>query len=405
MKIFLIRLKNIILNLGSFSIIVFLFFIIKSLAKKRETEIKKIAWFGAYGNGNLGDDLIFYSLKRLLKKKNFDISLSIRDIKKTKNYGVPIFTKGEQFYDFGKYLNSIKNADAVFLGGGGLLEYYYPSKQAYRMLMIYLCPLMIARIYGKPTFILGMGVNKGKIDNSLVRFVYKHVLSECSFIITRDKKSKEGLIENGVKTTIFSSFDPVLSLDLPSTKKERKKPKIGFLLWPYFLWPHFYENSEVIDFKKQTAHNNFVKRIKALINDLKDEYELEFLTFHFSDTLLYKELGVEYQEKAKLDTFIKKVSSLDLLVSMRYHGQITGFLTETPVVSISVQQKMDALMTNYQFDHYNNSIYNFSETKVLKDIDEIFSNKNKVVNEIILKNKFVGDKIKEIYSALDFNSY
>jgi polysaccharide pyruvyl transferase WcaK-like protein len=218
MKVFLIRLKNTILNLGSFSAIVFLFFTVKIFTKKRKIEVKKIAWFGAYGNGNLGDDLIFYSLKRLIKNKNFDISLSIRDIEKTKNYGVPIFTKGEQFYDFGKYLNTIKNADAVFLGGGGLLEYYYPSKQAYRMLMIYLCPLMIARVYGKSTFVLGMGVNKGKIDNSLVRFVYKHVLSECTFIVTRDDKSKEGLFENGVKTTIFSSFDPVLSLHLPFTK-------------------------------------------------------------------------------------------------------------------------------------------------------------------------------------------
>jgi polysaccharide pyruvyl transferase WcaK-like protein len=170
------------------------------------------------------------------------------------------------------------------------------------------------------------------------------------------------------------------------------------------LWPHFYENSEIIDIKKQAQHNNFVKQIKALIENLKDEYELEFLTFHFSDTLLYRELGVEYNKKARLDTFIKQVSSLDLLVSMRYHGQITGFLTETPVVSISVQQKMDALMTNYQFDHYNNSIYNFSETKVLEDINEIFSNKEKVINEIILKNKFVGDKIIKVYSALDFNS-
>lgn len=403
MKVFLVRLKNIILNLISFSIIVFLFFLIKSFRKTRKIKIKKIAWFGAYGNGNLGDDLIFYSLKRLLKKNFFDIYLSIRDIKKIKSYGVPIFIKGEQFYDFGKYLNIIKSSDAVFLGGGGLLEYYYPSKQAYRMLMIYLCPLMIARIYNKPTFVLGMGVNKGKIDNALVRFVYKYVLSECTFIVTRDDKSKEGLIENGVKTTIFSSFDPVLSLNLKPIKKEKKRPKIGFLLWPYFLWPHFYENSEEIDAKKQIEHNNFIKKIKALIHNLKNEYELEFLTFHFSDTLLYKELGIEYNEKARLDTFLKQVSSLDLLVSMRYHGQITGFLTQTPVLALSVQQKMNALMTNYQFDQYNNSIYDFSETKIIKDIKEIFSNKEKIVNEIIAKNKLVRGKIEEVYSSLDFD--
>ena len=47
----------------------------KVINPKAKIKVKKIAWFGAYGNGNLGDDLIFYSLKRLIKNKNFEIIL------------------------------------------------------------------------------------------------------------------------------------------------------------------------------------------------------------------------------------------------------------------------------------------------------------------------------------------
>lgn len=403
MKVIIIRLKNILLNMASFSIIIGVFFITKPFRKKTGLKIKNVTWFGAYGNGNLGDDLIFYSLKRLLDHNDFKILLSIRDLKKSKFYGVPIFVKGEQFYDFYKYLNKIKSADTVFLGGGGLLEYYYPSKQAYRMIMIYLCPLMIARIFNKPTFVLGMGVNKERIDKRFIRYVYRHVLSECELIVTRDEKSKQGLIKNGVSTKIINSYDPVLSLNFNFDKSKTQKKKIGFLLWPYFKWPHFYENSASIGSKKEHLHNNFVKKIKQLIESLIPDYELHFLTFHFSDTLLYKELNLKYPKKAKLNTFIKQVSNLDLLVSMRYHGQITSFLNKTPVIALSVQQKMDALMKNYEMEQFNNDIYNLSVEKIINDIRNIFNSEEEIVKHIQQKNNELRASIEQTYKSINFS--
>lgn len=404
MKVLTVRLKNIILNSTSFLAIVFTFFLTKILRKRSKLKIKKVAWFGAYGNGNLGDDLIFYSLKRLLKRNNFDISLSIRDLNKAKNYGVPIFQKGEQFYDFTRYLKIIKRSNAVFLGGGGLLEYYYPSKQAFRMIMIYLCPLMVARIFNKPTFVLGIGVNKELIKNKLVKFVYKQVLSECEIIITRDEKSKQGLLENGVKCKIISSYDPVLSLKLKSNKSKTSKRKIGLLLWPYFLWPHFYENASSIDPKKEENHNNFVDKINLLVKTLGKNYELHFLTFHFSDTLLYKELDLNHSPKAELVSYIRKVSSMDLIISMRYHGQITSFLTLTPVIAISVQQKMDAIMKNYEFEYLNNNVNDFSVDKIIDQINSILINEEYLINCIKQKNELIRKQLKQTYYSLNFNN-
>ncbi|WP_242203338.1 polysaccharide pyruvyl transferase family protein [Aestuariivivens insulae] len=403
MKVFLIRLLNFVLNLFSFVLLIVIFFISKLLINKSKKEIKNITWFGAYGNGNLGDDLIFYSLKRLLKKNKFNINLSVRDLNKAKNYGVPIFIKGEQFYHFFKFINRIKNSDGVFLGGGGLLEYYYPSKQAYRMIMIYLCPLMIARIFGKPAFVLGIGVNKGRIENGLIRFIYNQVLSESKLIVTRDNKSKEGLIENGVETEIICSYDPVLSLDLPQTKLNSGKKKIGFILWPYFLWPHFYENSENISSDKLDQHKLFLNKINELIESLKYKYELEFLTFHFSDTMVYRELNFNSEPKAELNKFLRQVTSLDLLVTMRYHGQITALLSETPVVSLSVQQKMDELMKNYELEAFNYDVNNFKVDKILDDINYIFKHNAKIVKQINDKNILLKGEINKAYGELNFN--
>ncbi|MBB3699812.1 polysaccharide pyruvyl transferase family protein [Flammeovirga yaeyamensis] len=402
MKKIILRLKNLIFNLGSLAVI-FPIFLMKDFlsSKKQSVSINKITWFGAYGNGNLGDDLIFYSLKRLLNKNDIEINLSIRDFEKAKNYGVQLFSKGEQFFDFWSYKKRIKECDAVFLGGGGLLEYYYPSKQAYRMLLIYLCPLMLARIYGKPSYVVGMGVNSDKIQNSFFRFIYRSILSSCKLIITRDEKSKNGLIGNGVETNIIASFDPVLSLDLPLREPfDSNKKTIGFLLWPYFLWPHFYENAESLPESKRKKHENFVEQLQQSIKTLSKEYNIKLLTFHFSDTILYKELEMTFEEKASLGTFLKSIAQVDLVVSMRYHGIITSVLNEIPVISIDVQQKMDAIMRNYDLYNYNIKVDDFSKDTLLSKVKHIEDNNVDTLKKIQDKNKEVKQNIRKSYSEI-----
>ncbi|WP_183114815.1 polysaccharide pyruvyl transferase family protein [Flagellimonas pelagia] len=369
-------------------------------------KIQKVAWFGAYGNGNLGDDLIFYSLKRIFKDQNFDIALSIRDFDRLKCYGTKVFLKGEQFYDFWKYIKQIKTADAIFLGGGGLFEYYYTSKQAYRMIMIYLCPLMLAKIFGKPSYVLGMGVNKEQIDHPIIRFLYRKTLSSCQVIVTRDQKSKNGLVNNHVITQILVAYDPVLSLDFnkyqASKKEGHTKPKIGFLLWPYFLWPHFYKNSEQIGNEKREQHSKFKEKIRTIIDVLKDTHDLHFLTFHFSDTLLYEEMGVSFSQNASLMEFVKKTRSMDMMVTMRYHGQIMSLLFEKPIISISVQQKMDALAKNYDINEYNHDVSDFDPLKVVDQVYGVLGNIQPHKTKIKENNQIIKSKIVEVYKGVQF---
>lgn len=402
MQKFLLRLYNLFLNLSSLLILFSVFFILKLFKKQEKRRIKKIAWFGAYGNSNLGDDLIFYSLKRLLKHTNFNYQLSVRDKNKIKNYGVKTFIKGEQFYDFIKYVNVIRKSDAVFLGGGGLFEYYYSSNPAYRMILIYLCPLIIARIYNKPTFVLGVGVNEEKLDNQLIRFIFKHTLSETNLFITRDEKSKRGLLNNGVKTKIYSSYDPVLSLkfDRKKPKIKKIKRKIGLILWPYFLWPHFYKNSSDISNAKRQKHIEFLAKINIIISDLNKNYDLEFLTFHFSDTLLYNQLDLDSPIKPNLKTYMSQLNSIDLLITMRYHGQITAVLNNVPVIAISVQQKMDAFMENFETEKFNFDVNNFTPNSILKSINEVFNDEEQIKLDLNRKAIHYRKKIKSSYFSL-----
>lgn len=259
---------------------------------------------------------------------------------------------------------------------------------------------MLAYIFNKPFYVLGVGVNKGKIPNAIVRYIFKEVLSKARLIITRDVKSKNGLIENKVQTKIESSFDPVLRLNLPIKKSVKQKPVIGFVLWPYFLWPHFYKNASQIDDVKLNNHSKFLKKLRFLIATLKENYELRFLTFHFSDTLLYKELNVSFEEVPKLGRFLKEMQSIDLLISMRYHGQITAIINNTPVISLSVQEKMDAFMRNFELEPFNHPISEFSTEEIIEQISAIFESDSKIKKGLRQTKKKIEKDIDHTYSNI-----
>ena len=84
--------------------------------------IRDIVWFGAYGNTNIGDDLIFFSLRKFIPEK-YRIQLSCRFIGTHPEYGVETFNR----YNRKDWIKRIKHADMCLLGGGGLFEYYKAS--------------------------------------------------------------------------------------------------------------------------------------------------------------------------------------------------------------------------------------------------------------------------------------
>jgi len=405
MKRLYTRASNLLLNFLSFFFLYCVLLVKYPInirrTKKKLTNIKNVAWFGAYGNGNIGDDLIFYSLKRLLFKKNIKINLSIRNLNFSRNYGCETFQKGEQLYDFWRYIKIVRNSDIVVLGGGGLFEFYYPSWPAFRMVVIYLCPLIIAFIFNKPSIIVGVGVNNYKHTNLLIRLMFRLTLNTTCKILTRDQKSKDGLIKNRINTNIKSTFDPVLSLDYLHEKRDfvenKSKKKIGVLLWPYFLWPHFYDNSRKIPNEKILKHKKLVNEWRKLENSLMKDFEFIYLTFHFSDVLLYKELGVEYIESSNLGSFYKGIMDVDMIISMRYHGIITSINFGKPVISINVQEKMWAIMEEFNMEKFQSSVEDFKSENILKVIDYVFENYSDITKDLANNKTRIREQLLKSY--------
>ncbi len=360
----------------------------------------KIVWFGAYGNSNKGDDFIFWALKKFIPSK-YTIFLSCRDSKFKDEYNVCTFQKGENSFSVLRNIKVMKKASVFIIGGGGLLESYDDSEDSRRLKMAYIAPFLLAKILGLRTLILGIGCNKVHSHNVLLERAIGFMYANSDVIVTRDKKSLQGFAEcsNRINKNAIWTYDPVFTLPL---RIMSKKKTICFLLWPFFLWPEFYSNNVLnqINETKKKKHMLFLEEIKSCILEVKQKgYTPIFPVFHFSDRLLLKELGVECYECNK-EEYMRIIGNSTLVVTMRYHGQITSLLNHTPIISLVVQEKMGELVKNMAIEEFSfSNLECFNREKFLAMFDKAikhnwtgtyksFDKKRSEANEIYNKNVY-----------------
>lgn len=373
--------------------------------KQSLQRIENVVWFGAYGNTNIGDGLIFFALKKYLPE-SAKIMLSTREEKQSTDFGVNTFYKP----NVAGWIKLIKTSDLVLLGGGGLFEYYKNGfRTAEGSILGYLLPLVKARSMGKPYAIVGMGCNNIRIPDFLTRFIFKRVTSDASFIVTRDQKSASGFKINGtVNSRLIASFDPVFNYSQVNNVGHNLTNKVGFLLWPYYMWPHFHATTDINEIRNRMSperlikHRDFVVKISTIIKILKENgITCIFPVFHFSDKIMFEELDVlEEYSHPSFKNYFEALQECDIVVTMRYHGQITSLLNGKPIISILVQEKMEALVENFNLQKYALDIDEFTAEQVTSKVYGIYANYTTIANQLATKTTEVQNSVRNTYNGL-----
>lgn len=405
------RNKNVIIKLFRilkhrfkiFGICCKLLYLIVSSNNKNQTKINKLVWFGAYGNTNIGDDLVFFSLKKYIPK-NIIISLSCKQIRPTTNYGVDVFDRRNSV----ECKKRIKQYDALWVGGGGLFE-CYANSYSEGWVLSHLEPLVYAMHYGKPYAIIGVGCNKSPIPNKMIRYIFRKVCNNADFIITRDNKSKVGFENNGVKNNrLMAGLDPVINFMPPVRNLNANIKTVGLLAWPFYMWPHFHSQTDINSIYKSMSsecvekHQYFIDELKLLIGLLKqNNFNVKFPVFHFSDTTLLDELNIPFKTRIpNIDDYISQIKECDLIISMRYHGLITSVLCGKPVIAISVQEKMYAFTDTFNMKYNEIGIEYFTAERIIDKVNNInmyYENECDKLRSILLSKQ---NEIGELYSTI-----
>ncbi|MGB9810322.1 MAG: polysaccharide pyruvyl transferase CsaB [Dictyoglomus turgidum] len=332
----------------------------------------KLLFFGYYGEGNLGDDLLLKSLITVFGDKYNLGVLTNRSDRKQQQKGI------REFYKFSTdVFKGVRWADVVVGGGGGIFQ----DKTSSRSFYYYIFVLFLSLLFGKKVYLLGQSFSplESKINEVLLRVF----LNRIEKIYVRDSFSKEYLVKLGVKPEkIVLSADLVFLLDFPFELKNNSRA-VGISLreWRGFKFEEF----------------------NPILENLTQKYgEFYFFSFQDKDSQIYELIENDFKSKIRLINptdleFLSYFSSCRLFIGMRLHSCILSVLLGIPFIAISYDEKVEAFC--YEID-WKFVIKDFSQDKILCYVNEIEEDYQYYRNYLLSKRESLRKKIRE--DILDF---
>lgn len=327
----------------------------------------KIVLFTATGAENLGDELItLCEIQRfLLMDKNTQITLFSHDINRTKRFllsqNLPLeqVTIQEYFPNglrtnpirnirlFWRMLVSIKNADHVYIGGGGLL--YSKSEEWKSPLFLWSLRARIAWFFWKPLTYLSLGVTT-TLDELRP---YASALFSWAEITVRDQESQSLLHELGYES--HTQRDPVFDF-IPQKKiVHREKKTIGLALRAGFL-----DDSVVSDIVRWLLQKNYdvlllPHSLHPLDEHAHDGYYLQQFLFP----------GVRITQS--IEQTLESYASCDVIIGMRLHSIILSLVYDIPLVALSYGKKTQSILEQNGIEYLNPKTTTAPEVLALLD--------------------------------------
>lgn len=294
---------------------------------------ERILFSGYYGLGNAGDEAVLAASIALFRSRQPDLKLTALS-------AAPVATRTIHGIDAvprmrPATLAAIRRCDLFLSGGGSLLQ----DRTSMRSLWYYLFLLNFARRAGKKTMIFAQGI--GPLTRPKARSLTARALSQVSAITVRDAESADLLREIGVASKsgpdIEVTADPVFALEPKVTDRVTaaalNRPVIGISLRP---WP----GVERLLPPLVEALEAFEGRAALQAWPLQPSHDLPVCEALASR---YPEVKVMREDLTPAE-WMALAGWTDVVVGMRLHSLIFAAARAVPIVGISYDPKVDALL-------------------------------------------------------------
>lgn len=274
--------------------------------------MRRIVLFGAYGYGNLGDDLLADYYRALLCEAfpgEERVILSARPLEEAARPG-EVFCCRRQLSGL---LRNTKPGDIWVGGGGSLLQ----NQTSRRSLFFYLALIWAARQRGAKIALLGQGY--GPVMGRFCQDASRRVLSRVDLIEARDGKTLdffEGLSIQGGE--LGRVADPVWGLEKPTIKQGRSD------------WLMILKREDANDIRRLLATGPEVK-IRVLALAPSDGYALK------------NACGEKFEGVADLSLLWAVLQDAEMVFSSRLHGLILAALGGSAVFGLGMDPKITSL--------------------------------------------------------------
>ena len=291
----------------------------------------------------------------------------------------------------------LRSQDLLILSGGGQLDEEYGG--AWRLPFAYFKWISLARLARVPCAIASIGA--GSIHLPASRRFISIALRLCAYRSYRETKSR-AILANLFPKAANDLVVPDLAFSLPTAQLPPPSDSIRAMAHgrPVIaVSPISYAKPGSWPTPNSALYDRYVQQLAQVLASLSRQgFFLVVVCSSLGDdeSVIPDLLGrLDDELKSSLDgqihfpvvkTWRELVAVLrqsDYLIASRLHGTILGFVSQTPVVAISFDPKVDWIMEDVQQTEYLLHFRDFTADQVLQAVDRISATRNDVLARII----------------------
>jgi polysaccharide pyruvyl transferase CsaB len=292
------------------------------------------AWVGS---ANAGDELLFTALRQKLARRGAEVTVVSVDPRATRRaHGVEAVSSG----NLPGIVGAIRRADALVLGGGGLLQ----DETSHLNLPYHLSRVWVARAVRTP--FAGVGLGAGALGSSLGRWLVRHSLRRGRGFAVRDPESASLLSALGIPEVVTAA-DLAFSLAVPDLAPT---DRVAVCLRP---WP---QDGRALPMSMRwrrdiDAGGHLTETFARGLDEAARATGLEvrFVAFHRGrDDLLHRRVAERMRSPVSFAepepaAVAEELGAARATITMRYHGAILAAMCGRPAVLVGGSAKLRSL--------------------------------------------------------------
>jgi len=311
----------------------------------------RITIIGAYGYGNLGDELMLDGVLAGIGRTmpGAEITVISGDPEETaRSHEVHAIKRGGgTIARLQRYWEMVQS-DLLVIGGGNLRDNLPEGRHSSRpnALSMALGPVLLAHEIGVPTMCYAISI--GHVVTPQGRSALKDCLVSVDAVTVRDPSSAARISELGVSREITVAADAAFSV-MPESRHSEHRSGIVLALRHWFEKGNFVENPE--------EFHRMLREIATYCDAFIEQYHEPVWLVPFkateadgdNDVAIHRELAamMDHEDEVKLMNRVPDLGGLSdlfasarLVLGMRLHSVIIATATGTPWVSIDYDPKV-----------------------------------------------------------------
>jgi polysaccharide pyruvyl transferase CsaB len=296
---------------------------------------KRVLLSGYYGYANAGDEAVCAAVLQALRTHGGDPDVTVLS-------GDPAATErihGVKAVPRGELLRALKTSDALFQGGGSLLQDATSAASVY----YYLWVLGAAIALRRPVFLYAQGI--GPLRRRSTRAAVKAVLNRVGAITVRDAGSKDLLEAIGVRRAVVQTADPVWALNPAADERarslwtERGLPDRGRTVGLALrAWPSAPGLADAAARAASTLRERGMDVVLYPMQRPADEDFADAVNARMSHP------APVISDVARPEDLMALAGRMEFLIGMRLHALIFAAARGVPLLGLSYDPKVDALL-------------------------------------------------------------